>query len=87
MYIFVLMETLRHLSEDQLIMGFVASCVETLSQQEGCTQAQMWERMSKVNLVDRYLIPYYDTLHTESRENVTKSVMATLKRWEERENG
>jgi len=80
------MEQLRHLSEDQIVMGFIASCVESLSEQEGCTPAQMWERMTRVNLIDSYLIPYYDTLHTESRENVTKSVLETLKRWEERRN-
>jgi len=76
------MEKLIHLSEDQIVMGFVASCVESLSQSEGCTPAKMWKRMSKVNLIDGYLIPFYDTLHTESRENVTASVLETLKRRE-----
>lgn len=86
MHIFALMEQLRHLSEDQIVTGFVASCIESLSEREGCTPAQMWERMSRVNLIDGYLIPFYDTLHTESRENVTSSVLGTLKRWEDGRN-
>lgn len=65
-------------------MGFVASCVESLSRREGCSPAQMWNRMSRVNLIDAYIVPYYDTIHTESRECVTESLMDTLKRWEEK---
>ena len=31
--------------------------------------------MSKVGAIENYIIPYYDTLHTESREYVIADVM------------
>ena len=44
----------------------------------------MYRRMSRVGLIHDYIIPCYDTLHTESRENVTADIMETLKFWEEK---
>ena len=44
----------------------------------------MYRRMSRVGLIHDYIIPCYDTLHTESRENVTADIMETLKYWEEK---
>ena len=33
-------------------------------------------------MIDDYIIPHYDVLHTESRANVTAGMIETLKRWE-----
>jgi hypothetical protein len=43
--------------------------------------------MNKVGLIHDYLMACYDTLHTESRENVTADVIETLKYWEEKKGG
>lgn len=39
---------------------------------------EMYQRMKRVNLINNYIYPYYDTLHTESRENVTENVLQCL---------
>ena len=36
---------------------------------------EVYERMSKAGAIENYIIPYYDTLHTESREYVIDDVM------------
>lgn len=41
-----------------------------------------YRRMDAAGLIHDYLIPCYDTLHTESRDNVTADVIETLQFWE-----
>lgn len=77
------MEEMRQLSEDQILMGFVASCVESVAIKLGVESAEIYKRMNAVGMIDEYIIPSYSTLHTESRENLTLSLIETLKRWEE----
>ena len=41
--------------------------------------------MNKVNLVDKYIYPCYESLHSESRKNVTDDIISTLEAWEKKE--
>ena len=77
------MEELRQLSKDQIVMGFVASCVEDVANRLGEDYLAVYKRMDNVGMIDKYLIPFYNTLHTESRENLTDSLIESLNRWEE----
>lgn len=76
------MVELRQLSEEQILMGFVASCVEDVANRLGVDYAEIYKRMDAAGMIDRYLIPFYNTLHTESRENLTDSLIEALNRWE-----
>lgn len=76
------METWNQLSDDEIKMGFVASCIESAAERVGCRYDEMLDRMEAVNLLDKYIYPCYDALHTESRENLTDDIIATLNRWE-----
>lgn len=76
------MEELRQLSKEQILMGFVASCVEDVAKKLGVDCAEVYKRMDAVGMIDQYLIPFYNTLHTESRENLTDSLIESLNRWE-----
>lgn len=76
------MEELRQLSKEQILMGFVASCVEDVAKKLGVDYAEVYKRMDAVGMIDQYLIPFYKTLHTESRENLTDSLIESLNRWE-----
>lgn len=76
------MEEYRKLSKDEIEMGFIASCIESVADQLGVSYFEVFERMEKVNLIDEYIYPSYDALHTESRENLTLSLIETLNNWE-----
>ena len=65
-------------------MGFVASCIEDAADKLGVDYSIVYERMKKAGLIEGFLIPHYNVLHTESRENVTASILETLKHWEDR---
>lgn len=77
------MTDLIELSKPQILMGFVASCVESVAKRLHIDTATMYNRMDAVGMIDNYLIPFYETLHTESRENLTDSLVETLERWED----
>ena len=72
----------QDLSKDQVMMGFVASCVEDVAARLGVDPGAMYRRMDAVNMIDQYIIPFSETLHTESRENLTDSLIESLNRWE-----
>lgn len=76
------MVELRQLSKEQVVMGFVASCVEDVANRLGVDYAEIYKRMDAVGMIDQYLIPFYNTLHTESRENLTDSLIESFNRWE-----
>lgn len=78
------MDDWKELSEDEIMMGFVASCVEDAADAAGCTYREMLERMEAVGLIDNYIYPCYDALHTESRQNLTADILETLAKWEQK---
>ena len=69
-------------SQDEIRMAFVASCIESVADKLGVNYREIFERMDKVGMIDTYIYPFYEQLHSESRENLTKSLIDTLLRWE-----
>lgn len=65
--------------------GFAASCVEAAAKRIGCSYGEMYQRMKRVDLINKYVIPYYDTIHTESRQNITDNILECLENWEIRQ--
>lgn len=70
------------MSDAQVQMGFVASCIEDVAHRLGIDYSDVYRRMDAVGMIEKYLIPFYNTLHTESRENLTDSLIDLLKRRE-----
>lgn len=76
------MEKYLEPTKDEIIMGFVASCIESVADQLGLDYREVFERMDRVGMIDTYIYPFYEQLHSESRENLTASLIDTLQRWE-----
>lgn len=74
-------------TEQERMMTFVCSCIESVALALKESPSAIFQRMNKVGLIHDYLMACYDTLHTESRENVTADVIETLKYWEEKKGG
>lgn len=64
---------------------FTASCVESVAKYLNQPAEVIYQRMNNVNLINEYIIPCYEVLHTESRENVTKDIIHTLQLWEQKQ--
>ena len=65
-------------TQDEMKMAFVASCIEDVASRLGLPYIEVFERMERVGLIDKYIYQCYDSLHTESRENLTSSLIDTL---------
>lgn len=66
------------LTETEIRLGFAASCVERLAQRLGCTYAEAFARIKRAHLLEEYIIPCYDALHTQSWEYVTDALIDAL---------
>lgn len=65
---------------------FIASCVESAARECGMPADAMYERMSRIHLIEEYILPCYDVLHSESRKNVTADILKTMELWEKKAN-
>ena len=78
------MEHLIEITKTQVVMAFVATCIEATARTLGVGYRDVYDRMEKVGMIDGYIYPCYETLHTESRENIVADLLSCLKNWEEK---
>ena len=76
------MEQLVEIPKVQVIMAFVATCIESTARHLNSTYQEVYGRMKRVGLIERYIIPHYESLHTESRENIANGMIECLNQWE-----
>ncbi|MDE6257947.1 MAG: DUF3791 domain-containing protein [Muribaculaceae bacterium] len=70
------------IDEKQKILMFAASCIEWVADKLECDYQDIFNRMDKVGLIERYIMKCYDVLHLESRDNITEDLIQTLNIWE-----
>jgi len=59
-------------------MAFVATCIETTARWLNVPYIDVYQRMKRVGLIEQYILPHYETLHTESRENLAQGLVGCL---------
>ncbi len=64
-------------------MAFVATCIEATARVMCTSYKTVFERMKRVKLIDDYILPNYEVLHSESRENIAKGLIECLNKWEQ----
>jgi vacuolar-type H+-ATPase subunit D/Vma8 len=76
------MKNLVEISKTQMVMAFVATCIETTARWLGTSYKEVYQRMKRVNLIEQYILPHYETLHTESREKLAEGLVECMNNWE-----
>lgn len=76
------MEEVRKISKEQILMAFVATCVETTARHLGVDYSEIYQRMNKVGMIEEYILPNYEPLHSESREVLAERMVECLNNWE-----
>lgn len=76
------MEEVRKISKEQILMAFVATCVETTARHLGVDYSEIYQRMNKVGMIEEYILPNYEPLHSESREVLAERMIECLNNWE-----
>lgn len=77
------MKQLVEIPKKQIIMAFIATCIEATARTLGISYFEVYQRMKRVGMIENYILPCYETLHSESRENIAKGMIDCLKEWEE----
>ena len=78
------MKNVVEISRTQVIMTFEATCVETTARLLNTSYKEVYQRMKRVGLIERFILPHYETLHTESRDNLAEVLVECLNNWENR---
>ncbi|MBE6342082.1 MAG: DUF3791 domain-containing protein [Lentimicrobiaceae bacterium] len=76
------MEQIRKIPKEQIIMAFVATCIEATARLTNTSYIEVYNRMRNVGLIENYIVPNYETLHTESREVLVSRILECLNNWE-----
>ena len=76
------MKSVIEISRTQVIMTFVATCVETTARALNTSYKEVYQRMKRVGLIERFILPHYETLHSESRDNLAEVMVECLNNWE-----
>ena len=76
------MKNVVEISRTQVVMTFIATCVETTARSLNTSYKEVYQRMKRVGLIERFILPHYETLHSESRENLAGVLVECLNNWE-----
>lgn len=76
------MKNVVEIPKAQVIMTFVTTCVETTARLLNTSYKEVYQRMKRVGLIERFILPHYETLHSESRENLAEVLVECLDNWE-----
>ena len=76
------MSNVIEISKTQIIMAFGATCIETTARWLNAPYIDVYQRMKRVGLIEQYILPHYETLHTESREKLAEGLVECLNNWE-----
>ena len=59
-------------------LSFVSLCIDRAAKKIGCAEEEMYSRLKQHNLIEGYLLEYYDTLHTQSIEYAVDDLLQAL---------
>ena len=76
------MEDIIEIPKTQVIMAFVATCIEATVRTLGTSYQEVYQRMKRLNMIDKYIYPCYNVLHSESRENIVQDLLEYMNKWE-----
>ena len=61
---------------------FAVIAIEASAASMGVTPTEMYNRLNKVDLIDRLLLGCYDVMHCQSTQIVAEDVCKALRNWE-----
>ena len=78
------MEKVINIPQTQIVLAFVATCIEATARTLGVSYLEVFMRMKRLGMIENYIFPNYNVLHTESRENIALDMIQCMKSWEAR---
>ena len=66
------------------IMEFTVFCIESASARLGEKPENLYLKLDQLNLIKDYIVRFYDTLHTQSKEYIVDEILEAMKHREEK---
>ena len=60
-------------------LDFATYCIGSVAERLGLNQLTVYEKLKRSNILDGYIIPAYDVLHTYGGEYITDELVDCLK--------
>lgn len=70
------------ISHTQIVLAFVSTCIEATARKLGVPYSEVFNRMKRLGMIEKYIYPNYETLHTESRDNIALDMIECMNQWE-----
>lgn len=67
-------------------MEFVVFALESAARKAQIPTEELYRRMEKQGLIEKFLFECYDTLHTQGRDYIADITLEALQNWEEAAN-
>ena len=81
------MEKYIELSNEEIRLGFVSTCIESVAAALKRPYHEVFLRMKKTGMIRDYIYHCYDALHSDNLENVTAELIGLLKKEKDRHHG
>ena len=65
---------------DYNILNFTIFCIANVAKALGISQRDTYHTLRRAGIIDEYIVPCYDTLHTFSREYIVDDLIDLLKK-------
>lgn len=65
---------------DFKILNFTMFCISNVAASLGKSLNEIYRRMQECNIIDDYIIPCYDVLHTFSREYIVDDLVLLMQK-------
>lgn len=69
----------------QIVLAFIATCIEATARTLNVSYREVFSRMKQLGMIENYIYPNYEVLHTESRENIALEMIQYMEKWEAKE--
>lgn len=76
------MDKVINIPQTQIVLAFVATCIEATARTLGVTYREVFMRMKRLGMIENYIFPNFGVLHTESRENIVLDMIECMNAWE-----
>lgn len=63
-------------------LGFTIYCVGILAERLGITERKAFHLLQNGNMIDDYIVPCFDVLHTFSKDYITDDLVSMLRKKE-----
>lgn len=57
-------------------LEFVIFCIENIAARLGKSGIEVYDALNKSGILDSYIIPCYDVLHTQSKEYIVNDILS-----------